>query len=257
VIFADDQSLHDAALIDLLARSRVDAELQRRFNTKNIVGIYGEHLVAHALGGVLEPNSNYGFDVTLGDGRTVQVKTRMLTSATVQTGERSAGDCKADATGNWPFDLAACVLPDHATWAPVLAFTLPANVLPRSGRGGQMRPPWSNRPEAVDLLPLIDGDAVHAAIAAAVSAAPGGVAPRTAPRARSTRRKVRFVVNGRPQPPGRETLGWVAQHPARMPVDELRALVRARTGVADPDREPWRITLPSGDVIEAVPLTDD
>ena len=47
--------------------------------TNNIVGEFAEHLVADALGGTLAAPSQKDYDMTLPDGRTVQVKARKLT----------------------------------------------------------------------------------------------------------------------------------------------------------------------------------
>lgn len=74
------------------------------------------------------------------------------------------------------------------------------------------------------------------------------------PGRRRNLRSMQFFVNGRPQPPGRETLGWVAQHPARMSVAALRELIRRENRIDDPDNESWTLTLPSGHVIEARPM---
>lgn len=119
------ENLAQRTTADLLAAwAPLHAELARRFGNSNIVGCYGELLVATAVGGTLRANSAAGGDVELPDGRLIEVKCRRAGDG---PGRHSSGIFKWDrAINGWPFHFAAFVQLDEATLRPVRAFMLDA-----------------------------------------------------------------------------------------------------------------------------------
>lgn len=119
------RNLAERTTADLLAAwAPLQAELARRFGNSNIVGCYGELLVATAVGGTLRANSAAGGDVELPDGRLIEVKCRRAGDG---PGRHSSGIYKWDrAIKGWPFQFAAFVQLDETTLRPVRAFMLDA-----------------------------------------------------------------------------------------------------------------------------------
>jgi hypothetical protein len=142
----------------------LQAELARRFGNSNIVGCYGELLVAQALGGAVRANSAAGGDVVLTDGRLVEVKCRRAGDG---PGRNNSGIYKWDpAIGGWPFQFAAFVQIHETTLRPVRAFMIHAAHLGEPKPFGSKSPVlgqqlYANRhyEGEFDLLPRMTGGA--------------------------------------------------------------------------------------------------
>lgn len=143
----------------------LQAELARRFGNSNIVGCYGELLIAAAVGGRLRSNSSADGDVELEDGRVVEVKCRRQGEG---AGRNASGVYKWDRSINgWPFHFAALVQLDESTLRPVRAFMLKAEELGEPKAFGTKSPVlgqqlYANRryPGEIDLLARV-GDGSH------------------------------------------------------------------------------------------------
>jgi hypothetical protein len=154
---SDGGDLSSATVADLLAGyAKTLAELRRRgvLRTNNApAGDYAEWLVQRALGGVLAPNSEKSHDVTLDDGRTVQVKARVVGSPP------RAGETQTSPFRSWSFDLGAFVLLDASTYQPVLGVLVPVDAVrihakPRPHVNGDIvfiQPPLTTSADAVDI----------------------------------------------------------------------------------------------------------
>lgn len=142
---------------DLLAGyARTLAELRRRkvVRTNNApAGDYAEWLVQRALGGTLAPNSEKSHDVTLDDGRTAQVKARVVRSPPLP------GETQTSPFRSWHFDLGVFVLLDAADYRPVLGVVVPVEIVrehakPRPHVNGDIvfiRPPMTTAPGVIDV----------------------------------------------------------------------------------------------------------
>ncbi len=112
--WSDLTSLSVAELLRLYA-STLDQLLERGVvRTRNApAGDLAERLAAIVYGGALAPNSHKSADVLLDDGRTVQVKSRVV-------GTESKGG-NYSFIRSWDFDLAVFVLFDVATYGVIQA----------------------------------------------------------------------------------------------------------------------------------------
>lgn len=168
---------------DLLAGyGRTLVELRRRgvLRTNNPpAGDYGEWLVATALGGTLATDTSAkSYDLTLADGRLVQVKARTVSSPPL------AGQFQTSPFRSWDFDLAAFVLLDVGDYRPVLGVLVPVNVVrahakPRPYVNGEVvfiRPPLTTAEGVVDITTdlsrAVHGEAVTAALPSTSSTRP-------------------------------------------------------------------------------------
>jgi hypothetical protein len=154
---SDGGDLSSSSVADLLAGyAKTLAELRRRgvLRTNNApAGDYAEWLVQRTLGGVLAPNSEKSHDVTLEDGRTVQVKARVVSSPP------RAGETQTSPFRSWSFDLGAFVLLDASSYQPVLGVLVPVDSVrihakPRPHVNGDIvfiQPPLTTSADAVDI----------------------------------------------------------------------------------------------------------
>lgn len=142
---------------DLLAGySRTLAELRRRgiVRTNNApAGDYAEWLVVKALGGTLAPNSEKSHDLTLPDGRRIQVKARVVSSPP------TPGQLQTSPFRSWSFDLAALVLLDAVDYRPVLGVLVAVDLVREHAKArphvnGEIvfiKPPLTTTPGVVDI----------------------------------------------------------------------------------------------------------
>lgn len=116
-------ALYGGILDELLSRGVI--------RTRNSpVGDYAEHLVATALDGTLEPNSNRSWDVTTANGEHVQVKCRVI-------GPKTARSAKFSAFRSFDFDSCTFVVLEESTYAVVSAVSVPGTVVSAKARFSQ------------------------------------------------------------------------------------------------------------------------
>ena len=125
VFAAHDRNLQDEATAELLSSyAAVLAELRRRgvVRTGNApVGDYAEWLVAGALDGTrVDSSSAKSSDLTLPDGRRIQVKARLV-------GGEGKGQWQTSPFRSWDFDAAALL--DGATYNVRLAVLAPVETV--------------------------------------------------------------------------------------------------------------------------------
>lgn len=109
---------------------RILDELLRRgaIRTRNPpIGDYVEGLVARALNGSLEPNSNRSWDVTTPKGDRVQVKARIV-------GPRTSRSAKFSAFRSFDFDTCIFVTIDQSTYEVQSAISVPARSVEEKAR---------------------------------------------------------------------------------------------------------------------------
>ncbi len=143
-------------------------ELRRRgvLRTNNApFGDYAEWLLHRALGGALaNSTSAKSYDLTLQDGRRVQVKARLVSDPP------SRGQLQTSPFRSWDFELAALMLFRRDSYAPTLAVLAPVPVLRayaqhRKHVNGDVifiRPPLTTAPEVIDVTAAVV--AAHRAI---------------------------------------------------------------------------------------------
>lgn len=117
-------------------------------------GDYAEWLVARALNGtVAEDKAAKSYDLTLPDGRLVQVKARVVTEPS------TPGQTQTSPFRSWDFDLAALVLLGGADYVPVLGILAPMVVVKQHtcrqrhvhGHIEYIRPPLTTAPGTEDI----------------------------------------------------------------------------------------------------------
>lgn len=118
----------EASIHDLLGGyAATIMELRRRgvLRTNNApVGDFAEWLLARALGGLLaDSTSAKSYDLTLPDGRRVQVKARLVAD------RPTAGQLQSSPFRSWDFDAAALMLFRATTYEPALAVMAPTHVV--------------------------------------------------------------------------------------------------------------------------------
>lgn len=105
----EDAELREMPLTELLAlRSAIDREILARGHSRTASSLAGELMeraVADAYGGALAQVGVKSIDVTSGDGRRIQVKTRILPK----------GDLRHRAFSDFDFDAAVVIAIDRAT----------------------------------------------------------------------------------------------------------------------------------------------
>lgn len=148
---------HRSTAALLAGYGRTLVELRRRgvLRTNNPpAGDYGEWLVAAALGGTLASDpSAKSYDLTLADGRLVQVKARTVSSPP------TAGQFQTSPFRSWDFDLAAFVLLGVDDYRPMLGVLVPVAVVrahakPRPHVNGEVvfiRPPLTTSEGVIDI----------------------------------------------------------------------------------------------------------
>lgn len=157
----EDRQLEGVPTADLLAAyAGTLVELRRRgvVRTGNApVGDYAEWLVAGALDGTLATNTSAkSSDLTLPDGRRVQVKARLV-------GGTGKGQLQTSPFRSWNFDAAALVLLDSATYDVRLAVLAPVEAVRANARWRKhvngdvvfIRPPLTTAHGVVDISQLV------------------------------------------------------------------------------------------------------
>ena len=113
------------SITDLLRLSRsVLAELRRRGVVRSAnapAGDYGEYLVARAYGGAMAGQSTKSWDVRAPDGRTIQVKTRVVPTTATKAG--------LSPFRSYDFDAFVLVLLSSADLSVLKAVEMPMAVL--------------------------------------------------------------------------------------------------------------------------------
>lgn len=136
--------LTSASVAQLLALNRGTLhELARRevIRTLNApAGDWAELLVARAYGGTLAPNSEKSFDVTTPDGRRLQVKARVLESAS------KVGSKILSAIRSWDFDACVIVLFSTTNLGVLAAAEVDSDVLRASATFRKHTNSWAVRP---------------------------------------------------------------------------------------------------------------
>jgi hypothetical protein len=137
------------------------AELRQRgvIRTNNApLGDYAEWLLAEALGGVLaESTSAKSHDMTLPDGRRVQVKARLVDE------KPKAGQLQTSPFRSWDFELAALMLFRADSYQPSSVFLVPVDVARAHSKYRKhingaivfIRPPLTNDPTAEDITEVV------------------------------------------------------------------------------------------------------
>jgi hypothetical protein len=154
----------DATVPELLSGyARTLAELRSRgvVRTNNApAGDYAEWLVARALNGAIaDDKAAKSYDLTLPDGRLVQLKARVVSEPS------APGQTQTSPFRSWDFDLAALVLLRGADYVPVLGILAPVAVVKQhvrhqkhvNGHIAYIRPPLTTAAGTEDITdPLVD-----------------------------------------------------------------------------------------------------
>lgn len=147
------KGLGDLPPAELFARYRaILLELKRRgtMRTENApANDYAEYLVATALDGELQPNSNRAFDVLLDDGSRLQVKTRVVSEP------MRAGQDQLSVFRSFEFDWAVIVLLRDSDFRVSRAGKVPIQVVQR-----HVNTKGNGDPVLEAKVALADGEAV-------------------------------------------------------------------------------------------------
>jgi hypothetical protein len=157
-----DDWYQSASSRDLLrGYARTIAELRRRRIVRSnnaSAGDYAEWLVARALGGTLVENfSVKSYDISLDDGRRVQVKARVISDPP------ASGQTQTSVFRSWDFELAALVLLSAVDYTPTLGVLVPVEIVCAHARhrahvNGDVvfiRPPLTTAAGVTDITPRL------------------------------------------------------------------------------------------------------
>jgi hypothetical protein len=147
--------------------ARILGELRSRGIVRSAnapAGDYAEWLCWKAFGGTLEPNSTKSYDLLDAEGRTVQIKARVVSDPP------KSGQVQTSPFRSWDFSHAAFVLLDERTYLVRQASLLPADVFARgdnlarrvnhvNGWCVYMTPAVMNHPSAVDITNALNAAA--------------------------------------------------------------------------------------------------
>ena len=218
-----DEAIPSARTTELLGGyAQILSELRGRGVIRSAnapAGDYAEWLCWKALGGELEPNSTKGHDLTDAQGRTIQVKARVVSNPP------KPGQIQSSPFRSWSFSHVAFVLLNdtdylvrQASLVPTLVFDEGRNLANRvehvNGWNVHMTPAVMDHPDAVDITaalnraartapdtkPTADGECPHLLAPTECSICNGsGSPPSTRPRGRDRHRWTRddeIVVAG-------------------------------------------------------------